>query len=57
MNIISGHIPGFLCNDHGMTKVEFAVAGLMVALAIVLIFAQCTLTDMLDWGIWLYQSL
>ena len=57
MNMIGGHIPDFLCNDHGMTKVEFAVAGLMVALAVVLVFSQLTMTDMLEWGIRLYQSL
>jgi Flp pilus assembly pilin Flp len=57
MILTGSPIPGFLCDDHGMTKVEFAVAGLMVALAVVLVFAQLTMTDILEWCIWLFQPL
>lgn len=51
------HISDFLCGDHGMTKVEFAVAGLMVALVVVLVFAQLTITDIIEWCILLFQPL
>ena len=57
MNMTDSHISDFLCGDHGMTKVEFAVAGLMVALVVVLVFAQLTITDIIEWCILLFQPL
>jgi Flp pilus assembly pilin Flp len=57
MNMTNSQIPDFIGDDLGMTTVEYAVAGLMVALAVLLAFSQLTLADILEWIICLFQPL
>jgi len=57
MNMTNIQIPDFIGDDLGMTTVEYAVAGLMVALAVLLAFSQLTLADILEWIICLFQPL
>jgi Flp pilus assembly pilin Flp len=57
MNMTGSHFSDFLCDDHGFTKVEFAVAGLLMALLVVMVFSQLTTTDIIEWCILLFQPL
>jgi len=54
MSMKGSHIPDFLCEVKGMSTVEYAVAGLVVALVLVTAFAQLTMADILEWCICLF---
>jgi Flp pilus assembly pilin Flp len=57
MNMTDSHIPGFLSDNLGMAMIEYAVVGLIVALTVVLVFAQLTVADIFEWVISLFQPL
>jgi len=57
LNMMGNHIPEFLSDDLGMTMIEYAVAGLIVALTVVLVFSQLTMADIYEWLIGLFQPL
>jgi Flp pilus assembly pilin Flp len=57
LNMTGNHIPDLLSDDLGMTLIEYAVAGLIVALAVVLVFSQLTMADIYEWLIGLFLPL